>query len=752
MGNSELLEIQRELEELRKKQNRLKQKMLKKQNSDGGKAVYNIRPAGRHVLTIGEDLIQDQCAAIIELVKNSYDADSPCVEITLSKDDKERVKIVVRDYGHGMTLDDMVDKWLVPSTKNKLDNRKSPSGRIMQGRKGIGRYAASILGDFFTLKSVTRDGRFSVIELDWNQFKEKEYLDQIGVVVDSGITDEKHGTCITMIANEEQSKFWNEKNIDNIKLELKRLVSPKDMQEEIDFNIFLNFDGFYHDTNLDVREEINPFPILDLFDYRIYGSVATNGEGIMTYECQKVSPEVKENIPFSYDGDTHCGELKFDIRVYDRDGSSIETLIKRGLKDENSGKYVSKNYARKIIDGISGIGVYRNGFRIRPLGDPDYDWLTLNKERVMNPSKKIGSDQVSGVVHIQSEEVSNLEEKSARDGLKDNYAYEELKKITKLVIERLEEKRFLLRRKLGLSKPKEKIEKQLSSLYDYSELKKSTSEILKNVGLNNDTIMKIEDLINEEEKKNNNTVEEIRKAVAMYQGQVTVGKIINIVLHEGRRPLNYITGQLPNLKYYCCKFKKNQDKKSVDKIIEFANGIGENGQTFVKLFAKINPLAAKRRQKRNMFAVRTVINEVVVVFEKLIKEKNISVKIDCDEMINFYGWKDDFYTILTNLIDNSIFWMCEKDSFKKEIFIEVKVENDIFMINYMDSGPGISKELLESEVIFEPEFSTKPEGGSGLGLAISGEAAERNSLVLKAEESDVGAHFVITEKRAECEF
>lgn len=752
MANEELVEIQKEIEVLREKQNRLEKELLERQNDDGGKAIYTIRPAGRHVLTIGEDLIQDQCAALIELVKNAYDADSPSVEIILSKDDRGRVKIIVQDYGHGMTLTDMVGKWLVPSTKNKLDNRKSHGGRIMQGRKGIGRYAASILGDFFILKSVTKDGRFSMIKLDWNQFDQNEYLDQVGVVVDSGQTDEVHGTCITMIANEEQSKFWTEKNIEILKLELKRLISPKDMQEEDDFNIFLKFDDFYNDSKLDITEELNPFPVLDLFDYRIHGSVDENGKGVLTYECQKVTPEIKENITFSYGKMTNCGELQFDIRVYDRDASSIETLIKRGLKDEKTGKYVSKIEARKLINGISGIGVYRNGFRIRPLGDPDFDWLMLNKYRVQNPSRKIGSDQVSGYVHIQSEELSNLEEKSARDGLKDNDAYEDLKQITNRVIEKLEEKRFLLRRKLGLSQPKEKIEKQINSLYDYSELKKSTNEVLKNAGLKEETILKVESLINDEEKKNNNTIEEIRKAVAIYQGQVTVGKIINIVLHEGRRPLNYITSQLPNLQYYCNKFEKCQDEKSAEKIIELTNGIGNSGQVFVKLFAKINPLAAKRRQKRSTFLVKTVINEVFAVFENALKNENISVKIDCNETTEFYGWSDDFYTIFTNLIDNSIFWMCETNSLQKEISIDVENKKGILLINYRDSGPGISKELLESEVIFEPEFSTKPEGGSGLGLAISGEAAERNRLILKAEESDTGAHFVIMEKRDGCEF
>ena len=43
--------------------------------------TYKIRPSGRHILTIGRDLIQDAYAAVMELVKNAYDADSPDVNI-----------------------------------------------------------------------------------------------------------------------------------------------------------------------------------------------------------------------------------------------------------------------------------------------------------------------------------------------------------------------------------------------------------------------------------------------------------------------------------------------------------------------------------------------------------------------------------------------------------------------------------------------------------------------------------------------
>ena len=52
------------------------------------KNSYKIRPAGRHLLTIGRDLIQDNYAAIVELVKNAYDADSECVEIHFKATEK----------------------------------------------------------------------------------------------------------------------------------------------------------------------------------------------------------------------------------------------------------------------------------------------------------------------------------------------------------------------------------------------------------------------------------------------------------------------------------------------------------------------------------------------------------------------------------------------------------------------------------------------------------------------------------------
>ena len=89
--------------------------------------TYRIRPAGRHILTIGRDLIQDPHAAVIELVKNAFDADSPDVAIGFERLEAGEYRITVTDHGHGMTRDTVVSKWMVPSTSDKED-RDGPPG------------------------------------------------------------------------------------------------------------------------------------------------------------------------------------------------------------------------------------------------------------------------------------------------------------------------------------------------------------------------------------------------------------------------------------------------------------------------------------------------------------------------------------------------------------------------------------------------------------------------------------------------
>lgn len=721
--------------------------------------AYKIRPAGRHLLTIGRDLIQDSYAAIVELVKNAYDADSKSVEIhfkatekpseNISGNPEKRIEITVRDYGHGMSQDTVINKWMVPSTPDKLERRTSPDGRIMQGRKGIGRYAASMLGSTLLLETVSEDAEKTTVLVDWRDFEKSEYLDDVEILVESHSTKEPHGTTLTIEGGQDYYKEWDKNQFIKLNFELKKLISP--VQNSIDktaqdFQIHLKISGFADFK--DIEETIAPYPIFDLFDYKISGKIESNGKGTLTYALQKARNTVDEVISFNLGEPTGCGDLIFDIRVYDREKESIEQLIHRGLKD-NNGNYVGKLLARQILNDSNGIGVYRNGFRIRPLGDPEFDWLKLNEKRIQKPAQKIGSNQVIGYVLIGSEEESDLIEKSARDGLRDNNAYKQLQKITNDVIKELEIRRFSFRRKVGLSKPALKVEKELNRILSFDNLKQTVHKKLIAGGMNEKSAEEVIELISKEEEEKSQTVEEIRQAIATYQGQATLGKIMNVVLHEGRRPLNYFRNEIPRIDRFIRKYKETNDFEHIETIESIAHNTVSNAKTFSDLFLRLDPLAMGKRPAKRQLSIENEISNCFAIFRQQMEDKSIKFDISGSAIIE--AWQQDIAAIFTNLIENSIFWLSEKNTDIRHIMVNIFSEgNTLSHIDFRDTGPGIEPYLIEDNLIFEPQFSTKP-GGTGIGLAIAGEAAERNGLKLTALESTTGAYFRLSAKGNENE-
>ena len=200
---------------------------------------YEIRPAARHLITIGKDLIQDPYAAIVELVKNCYDADSNEAKIIFKKiPEDDCLEIRIEDSGCGMSTKDVINKWLVPSTDNKIKNKVTAKGRKVQGRKGIGRYATSILGDDLKLSTVDDKGQKTTVFISWIEFAKYEYLDQIRVPIVSEITQEKSGTVLIMHSKLSENNYWDDKKFDKLKFELKRLIPPKiEGIEDTDFKI-----------------------------------------------------------------------------------------------------------------------------------------------------------------------------------------------------------------------------------------------------------------------------------------------------------------------------------------------------------------------------------------------------------------------------------------------------------------------------------------------------------------------------------
>ena len=491
---------------------------------------------------------------------------------------------------------------------------------------------------------------------------------------------------------------------------------------------------------VDVDTHVEPYPLVEHFDYRIAGKIEAVGTGTLVYSQQKSRNPSTEEIPIGLGEPTGCGDLEIDIRVYDRDSASIDQLIRRGLRDD-TGNYLGKLQARQLLNDYNGIGVYRNGFRLRPLGDPEFDWLKLNEQRIQAPARRIGNNQVIGYVQIQSEDKSKLIEKSARDGLIENEAFGRLKKITKMVIAKLEEKRYVYRQRAGLSRRTLKVERELERLYSFDTLKRDVRSTLSGARVSQRTTSEVIALIESDARQRSESVGRLRDAIAVYQGHATLGKIINVVLHEGRRPLSYFRNQIPLLRRAADAFAKARDLGRVPRIVEVAEGIADNANDFVTLFGRLDPLAAQRRSKKKTERLGTIIRRAMETFSGQMEETGVTCAIDGDERLTFTCWRQDIQAIFTNLIDNSLYWLRTGDSPEKRIDIGISSDGGrLLHVDYKDTGPGIEPEHIETGVIFDPQFSTKPDG-MGLGLAIAGEGATRNGLELTALEHDGGAWF-----------
>ncbi|HAN19791.1 MAG: histidine kinase [Bacteroidetes bacterium GWC2_33_15] len=727
--------------------------------------TYKIRPAARLVHTIGSDLIGDSYAALVELVKNSYDADASNVDIQfdfVEIDNEPALKIKIIDDGHGMSFETVINKWLVPATNDKLKRKSSPKGRVFQGRKGIGRFAASILGQEMTIATIDPNGEKSTAVIDWRVFNTDEYLENIELLVEKEITKESSGTFIEIIAKDEliideekaenekeldyKLSYWTGAKIDALENELKKLISPLQEYESNDFKINLSFKNSPLEEYNNREFRIEPYPIIKLYDYRIYGNVDSSGNAKLVYENNVDEIVQKDIIETKYKLETearYCGNVRIDFRVFDREPEAIDNLINKGLIDPVTKKYAGKNEAKRLLNEVYGVNIYRNNFRVRPYGNGGIDWLDLDKDRVQNFTLKVSNNQVVGFVTIESEENSNLKEKSARDGLKENEYYFGLKELCKKVLRELELRRLTYREKtLKSRKGRSSIKKDIDDLFSFKSLEDSVRAKLGVFQINDESINEITQIIKNEEVKKTLLLENIQKTIAVYQGHATLGKIVSFILHEGRKSIHYFKNESPVLRRYMSHFKATKDEDSYNDIIKGLEGFVKHSGMMAELFARINPLASQSRGNKVDFKVKDCIQDAEQIFKQSMKSDNIIFKYNCDSDILLYGWNNDLYMALANLIENSVYWLNLTENQKKEINIEVRKGENFVIIDYTDNGPGLSVEEIKSEMIFEPGYSKKIDG-TGLGLAIAGEAIERLNGRLIALESDLGAYFQI---------
>lgn len=695
----------------------------------------SLRPKARLIKTIGEDLISNNVVAIIELVKNSYDANSPIVVVEFQGEvdkivegkrekrviKKELSKLIILDEGDGMDLNIIENVWMEPATNFRKKNENENKQRRFTGEKGIGRFASAKLAsklDIFTRKI---DDNEIVVNFNWDDFSDDEkYLEEIKTKwsVREPVSISTKGTILHL---NELNNSWDEHQIRELRVSLSRLLSPISPIE--DFLIELKLPNGLEDlSGLIERPETFNRP-----DYYIKGSVSDEGAPEIVYFSKKTNEIVPLNLSIedfnlrNPNRTSKSGPFQFEFKVWNRDSDSIKSLA-------NDIESTIKN-VKGDLDDLAGISIYRDNFRVIPYGNKNNDWLNLNIRRVNNPTMRLSNNQIVGYISIGLDTNPILKDQSNREGIVDSQSFEDLKEFIILILNEVEIRRYAERPRENDNDIQNK-----QSLFDRFSLKEVLVYLNEKLPENKDVF----NLIQQKDSEIQEGVKKVQEVISRYRRLTTLGQLIDVILHDGGNYLGKIDIQANIIKKEINKNLPNSNNidLSADKIIK----VREN---FAQLFKRIEPFGGRKRGRPKQIIVEEVIKDQFLLSHRDLEKLSISYVIPTSQNTVTID-EAELGIIIMNLLQNSIYWL---ESSNEERKIEVLVERNAesLSIIFSDNGPGI-KEGTEF-LVFDSYFSTKPDG-IGLGLTIVGELiSEYNGDFYLVNNGPMdGANFKITFK------
>jgi nitrogen fixation/metabolism regulation signal transduction histidine kinase len=135
-----------------------------------------------------------------------------------------------------------------------------------------------------------------------------------------------------------------------------------------------------------------------------------------------------------------------------------------------------------------------------------------------------------------------------------------------------------------------------------------------------------------------------------------------------------------------------------------------------------------------------IINKIINLFKHEEKVK-FNVNFQKDISFELIGDENQLIRLFNNLIQNSLQAM----DYNGHIKLNISKEEDNIIVSFLDSGPGIPKEIQDK--IFEPKFTTKTKG-KGLGLALAWQIILNHSgKISLVKERIMGAEFKIIFKQ-----
>ena len=667
-----------------------------------------FKPRARLLLQLGDQLIKNESIAILELAKNAYDADASKVEIVMHHPDSiEDGCIEIEDDGFGMTANIVENVWLEPGSSYKQEQftlrKETPKyKRLPIGEKGIGRFGAHKLGNIIEMTTKSAESDEVFVRIDWNNFAEQRYLEEIPIKIivrdkPKHFTDGKTGTRIVIRGFR---KAWERGTAREVKRAITSLTSPFDTVDSFTpsfeipdksewFDGILDWEGV-RDYSLFQFDATLQGPSIIAFSYKFTPwSTMTK----LRERSANLTDAIVENYVSISDANKNpidldrykIGTIRFRGFIFDLD----TFVMKLGVSDKTGFK--------KYLKNNGGVRVFRDKLRVYDYGEPENDWLSLDFRRFQQPTKAISNNLIVGAIDLNRDESSDLEEKTNREGFVSNDAYNAFKNAILHVVDLVEILRQTDKKKLkeiyGATPKTEPVMSLLGEAQRYVDDKVSDDEVK----------IEIKKYLVKIERDYQLVTDNLLKAAG-------AGLNMSVVVHE-----------IEKIIY------------EVDKVLKAENASPRALKLVQHLSSLVDGYADLiRRSDQENESVTNVINQAVFNTEYRLESHNIVLtkqyltnpnakNLRCKMARNL------MIGTIMNLIDNSIYWLDQKqykkiekkEEFAKRLFIDVVSDDNFIKIIVADNGTGI---LLPTEEITEPFVTGKKNGaGMGLGLHIASE-------------------------------
>ena len=342
---------------------------------DQGTLSFSVET--RVLRELGERLVKQPDVAIVELIKNAYDADARECSVQYNP----QGRIVVKDDGTGMTLDRFTNAWMRIGTGSKVHTPYSPRyRRAITGEKGIGRFAVRFLGSALHLETVARDDSRDLTtkltaDFDWPKFDRHEDLGKVRVpyrlvAADNGTRTGTKLIITRLRAQAEELDLYAVRTgsigiLTPLRPLFRQTAGGRDLEIEdaTDPGFELNVQSGRNGTAADVAEGI-----LEACVLRATLSVSDKKLDLKVYRRGKKKPYLR--VADTYGNEV--GGMKADIRFFPR------------RKGAFAGLPVDGRLAQSWVRENHGVAVFDRMFRVQPYGSARDDWLLLQADAASN--------------------------------------------------------------------------------------------------------------------------------------------------------------------------------------------------------------------------------------------------------------------------------------------------------------------------------------------------------------------------------